>query len=330
MKFDVEANELTLKYKDFTALKDISFKLEDEKIYGLIGRNGAGKTSLLSMMASLREATAGSLTIAGEIPLENAHIMQNVAFIAQTDYSEETAKVSQMLDFVRRYRPNYDAEYADYLVKRFKLPLEKTVNKLSKGMQSVMNVIMGLASRTPVTIFDEAYLGMDAPTRVIFYQELLNDQEKHPRLFILSTHLVSEMDYLFDEVLILHQGKLLLHEEFESLVSRGVTITGAAESVDGFVREMGIKKLLGEQRLGNTKAVTMYQEQNEEIWKEAHQRGLEVSNISLQDLFIYLTEEQEEATEQEQGRDQRPRRGSGADVVARQSLGQNSEKEESR
>ena len=76
-----------------------------------------------------------------------------------------------MLEIAERYRPNYDKAYADELIKRFNLPLNRPVNKLSKGMQSAMNVTIGLASRTPITIFDEAYLGMDAPTRDIFIKK---------------------------------------------------------------------------------------------------------------------------------------------------------------
>jgi ABC-2 type transport system ATP-binding protein len=291
MAFNVEVNHLFLKYRKFEALKDISFQLGENKIYGLIGRNGAGKTSLLSVLASLREATGGDIKIAGEYPFENPKIMQNVAFVHETDYKEESSKAKKIIDIVGHYRSNFDMEYANYLIKRFKLPIEKPVNKMSKGMQSVLDVIIGLASRAPITIFDEAYLGMDAPTRVLFYQELLEEQAKHPRIMILSTHLVSEMDYLFDEVLILHNGSLLLHEEYETLVSKGVTITGAAQVVDEFVKG---KKIIGEQRLGNTKAVMLFEEPEEESERLARQRGLEIGPISLQDLFIHLTKDDED------------------------------------
>ncbi|WP_217896391.1 ABC transporter ATP-binding protein [Oceanobacillus rekensis] len=287
---NIDINNLSLKYKDFEALKNISFKLESGKIYGLLGRNGAGKTSLLSILASFREQTDGSLTIDGESPFENARIMQSVAFIYEKDYSDETEKVKGMLEVIERYRPNFDKEYANYLIKRFKLPLDKPVHKLSKGMQSALNVTLGLAGRTPITIFDEAYLGMDAPTREIFYKELLDDQAKHPRTMILSTHLVSEMDYLFDEVIVINQGSLVLHEEYETLASRGASITGSADKVDDFI--IGMKQL-NVQQLGNTKSVMVYGDLNENERQDAQLKGLEVGPISLQDLFIHLTSEED-------------------------------------
>src|SRR5699024_8398716 len=112
------------------------------------------------------------------------------------------------------------------------------VNQLSRGMQSALNVTIGLANRSPITIFDKAYLGMDAPTREIFYQELLEDQLNHPRTIILSTHLVSEMDYLFDEVIIIDRASLGPHEELVAWVYRGAWITGAAKEVNHLDSDM--------------------------------------------------------------------------------------------
>ncbi len=283
----IEVKNLSLKFGKHFALKDISFQLKENKIYGLIGRNGAGKTSLLSLLASFREATDGTLRINGEVPFENAKIMQQVNFVFNKDYKDETDKLSDLLEDVRRYRPNFDLEYANYLIQKFKLPKNKPLKQLSKGMQSAVSVTLGLASRTPITIFDEAYNGMDAPTREIFYKELLEDQSEHPRIMILSTHLVSEMDYLFDEVLIIDKGQLILHEDYETLVTKGASITGEAAAVDTFAHS---KKILNTKQLGNTKSVMIYGELSDDDRKLAKTKSLEIGPISLQDLFIHLTE----------------------------------------
>ncbi|PKR77613.1 ABC transporter [Halalkalibacillus sediminis] len=286
MTVKIEAQHISLNYKGFKALKDISFSIEGGKIIGLIGRNGAGKTSLLSIISAFQYTPEGSLRVNGEEVFENAKVMRDIAFLYDADYSDQTENVKDMLDTVKKYRPYYDEEYAMHLVKRFKLPLDKAANKLSKGMQSALNVTMGLASRAPITIFDEVYLGMDAPTRNIFYKELLEDQEKHPRTFILSTHLVSEMDYLFDEIVMIHDGKLLLHENYGSLVEKGVSVTGHHKKVDEFVEN---KEILNEEKLGTTKSVTIFGELSEEELEFARKDGLEIGPVSLQDLFIHLT-----------------------------------------
>ncbi|MFZ0445799.1 MAG: ABC transporter ATP-binding protein [Bacillus sp. (in: firmicutes)] len=289
MTTNVEGRNLSLHYRKHTALQDVSFTLTDGKIYGLLGRNGAGKTSLLSILASFREQTDGIITINGEKPFENTQLMQQVTFIYPKDYKEDSESLKTKFESSKRYRLHFDSEYALYLAERFKLPLDKPIKQFSKGMQAAVGAILGLANRSPITIFDEVYLGMDAPTREIFYQELLNDQGDHPRIIILSTHLVSEMEYLFDAILILHKGKLLLQEEYESLITKGASITGAAEVVDEFVRNM---KKLNVQKLGNTKLVMVYGELSDAERQIAQEKELEVGPISLQDLFIHLTEEE--------------------------------------
>ncbi|MBT2762841.1 ABC transporter ATP-binding protein [Paenibacillus sp. ISL-20] len=289
MNLDVQFDRLSVVYGDLEAVRNVSLHLPAGKIYGLLGRNGAGKTSLLSVLASFREPSSGSVTIGGEQPFENAKIMREVSFIYDVDYKDETDKVKVAIDSISRHRPHFDTGYALELARKFKLPLDKQLKQLSKGMQSAFNVCIGLASRSPVTILDEVYLGMDAPSREIFYRELLEDQERHPRTFILSTHLVSEMDYLFEEVIIIHKGQFVLQDDYESLTSRGVSITGPAAKVDEFIQGM---KVLNVQQLGSTKAVMVYGELNEASQLAAHRAGLEIGPISLQDLFIHLTGEE--------------------------------------
>ncbi|WP_020618044.1 ATP-binding cassette domain-containing protein [Paenibacillus daejeonensis] len=274
-----------------TAIRNISLELPGPRIYGLIGRNGAGKSTLLSLLASYTEPDEGRVTIDGEAPFENTRIMPMVVFAHQTDYSNETDHVKALLESAARYRPNFDMAYAEQLAKRFKLPMKTVASKLSSGKQSALNATLALAARAPITIFDETYVGMDAPAREIFYREVMEDYERHPRTIILSTHLVSEMDYLFEDVIIIHQGKLLLHEPIDQLLERGVSVTGPAAAVDAFAAPL---RQLSTQQLGGTKSVMVYGTLSEEQHQQGRTAGLEIGHVSLQELFIHLTEEEEE------------------------------------
>lgn len=286
MTLGIEVRGLTLRFGAFTAVNDVSFKLEGGKIYGLLGRNGSGKTSLLSILASYRQQSAGDVAIGGEPPFENANVMRQVCFIQESGYMSDGFKVRDALRLAADCWPHWDQAYADRLIAQYELPLKRQIVKLSRGMKSMLGVTIGLASRAPVTIFDEAYLGMDAPSRYIFYDELLKDYMEHPRTIILSTHLIEEIASLFEEVLILDKGKLMLHEEAEGLRSRGATVTGPAERVDEFV--MGLN-VLGVQQLGSTKSATVYGELGEERRRRAVAEGLELGSVPLQDLFVHLT-----------------------------------------
>ncbi|AKL96575.1 ABC-type multidrug transport system, ATpase component [Clostridium aceticum] len=289
MNLDVTFTNVSLKYKDFEALKDISFSLSQGKIYGLIGRNGAGKTTLLSLLASYQAPTSGKIKVGGEDPFENSKIMPHINFVYETDYGDEYEPVSAYFEFAERYRPNFDLDYAKELAALFKVPLDKPIKEFSSGMQSALNITLGLASRCAITIFDEVYLGMDAPSRQLFYKEVLEDQARYPRIMILSTHLVSEMEYLFDHVLILDHGSLLIDEAFDEIISRGASVTGNAKEVDAFVQYMN---KLNTQQLGGTKSVMVYENIDDSIRLKAEKQGLEIGPVSLQELFIHLTEKE--------------------------------------
>lgn len=127
MSFTVEAIDVSVRYKDFTAIDQISFQLEAGKIHGLLGRNGAGKTTLLSVLSAFRKADGGSLIIDGEDPFENPRIMQDTIFIfdQQKDLEYTYDKVGDMLKEMAYFRPNFDETYALELAKKFKLPLNK-------------------------------------------------------------------------------------------------------------------------------------------------------------------------------------------------------------
>lgn len=287
---NIKAINLELNYGRERVLHDMNFEINEPKIYGLLGRNGVGKTSLLSLIGSFREPTSGQILINDEVPFENARIMQGITFMYEKAFTGETNDPSSVIKDISRYRPALDLEYAMELLKKFKLEGKRSIAKLSTGQQSAFNVVVGLASRSPITIFDEVYLGMDAPARDLFYKELLKDQQLNPRIIFLSTHLVSEMDYLFDEVIIIKGGKILLKESYDNMVSRGVTIMGNKQVVDGFTEG---KEVLNEENLGDTKSVTFYGVLSEAEKVRAAELGLNISSVSLHDLFIQLTKEDE-------------------------------------
>ncbi|SFM29360.1 ABC transporter ATP-binding protein [Salibacterium qingdaonense] len=289
MTFDVLFKNVSLTYKKTKALQNVSFHLEQGKVYGLIGRNGAGKTSLLSLLASFRQPTSGTIQIDGVTPFDNPRIMPHVSYIFDVDYKYESDKPEHLIERTSRYRPHFDKAYARHLAERFQLPLDKPVQQLSKGMQSALQVILGLAARSPVTIFDEAYTGMDAPSREIFYEEVLEDQARSPRTMILSTHLVSEMDYLFDDIVMIHEGRLVLHETNGEPMKWGAWITGGTDLVEAFTQDL---TQLNVQRLGGTASVMVQGELSEEKQRQAQEQGLDIAPVSLQDLFIHKTKEE--------------------------------------
>jgi ABC-2 type transport system ATP-binding protein len=288
MTAGVEVENLRLHYGKTRALDGLTFSLAGGKIYGLLGRNGSGKTSLLSVLGAFRKATSGKALIDGQRIWENAAVTSRTCLIREAGEATTIGTVHDALYFAE-LRPGWDGEYARRLLDRFELPEKKSVTELSLGKRSALGVVLGLASRAPVTMFDESYLGMDTPSRYAFYEELLADFMVRPRTIIMSTHLIEEVSSLFEEVLIIDHGRLLLREETDALRSRGVSVTGPEDVVDRFVADL---RVLGDKRLGRTRSAMVYGELDGERRAEAVEAGLDLGPIALQDLFVHLTEKE--------------------------------------
>lgn len=242
----IKCKQLTKKYGDFTALNGISFELEANKIYGLLGRNGAGKTTLLHLLHAHILPTQGSITVDGEAPFENTNVLQKICFVKESNNFKNNITVSEVLKLSALFYYNWDKDFALRLIDEFNLPLRKKVKALSKGMESAMGIIVGLASRAPITIFDEPYIGLDSVSRQLFYDLLLKDYVENPRTIILSTHLIDEVSTLFEKVLIIDQGNVLLMEDTDTLRHQAYYVTGEKEAIKNLngVSLIGILLLL--------------------------------------------------------------------------------------
>lgn len=288
MTLAIEADGLRLRYGDVAALDGITFALAGGRIHGLLGRNGSGKTSLLSVLAGFRKQTSGVARIGGQPPFENGAVTGQVCLVREAgDITDEGEPIAGALAFAAYLRPNWDNAFAASLLDRFALSPRTKVKTLSRGQRSALGVTLGLASRAPLTMFDESHLGMDAPTRYAFYDALLADVMEHPRTVVVSTHLVEEASPLFEDVLIIDRGRAVLHEGAETLRARGAAVTGPAAAVDRVVDGLAV---LGEKRLGDTKSVVVYGHLDEARRAGARAAGLDLGPVPLQDLFVHLTQ----------------------------------------
>ncbi|MEQ3554516.1 ABC transporter ATP-binding protein [Pseudonocardia nematodicida] len=273
---------VTKRYGDVTALDDVSFALDENRIHGLLGRNGAGKTTAMQILTAQNFATSGRAEIFGEQPYENARVLARTCFIRESLRYPDEYKVRHALKAAAMVYPHWDQGFADQLVEEFALPLTRSSKKLSRGQQSAIGVIIGLASRAPLTFFDEPYLGLDAVARQIFYDRLLADFAEHPRTVVLSTHLIDEVSDLIEHVVLIDQGRVLIDEDADALRGRAVSVTGPADSVERFAR--GHTELHREQ-LGGFLRVTL-----SGAVPETREPSLQFEPVSLQQLVVRTTQ----------------------------------------
>src|SRR5690606_25742535 len=138
-----------------TALQNINIQLEPNRIYGLLGRNGAGKTTLMHLLTAQLLPTTGNITINGQSPFENAQLLSELCFVKESQPFRKNFRISDLLRLAAMFYPNWDQAFADKLMRDFELSPNKKMTSLSRGMESAAGIIVGLASRAPITVYDE-------------------------------------------------------------------------------------------------------------------------------------------------------------------------------
>ncbi|WP_067728733.1 ABC transporter ATP-binding protein [Oceanobacillus damuensis] len=278
----IEVKNLSKKYHDNFALDNVSFTLDEPKIYGLLGRNGAGKTTFMDILSGQILASKGEILINGKNPFDNQQLTESICLIKEGYNFKKDLKVKNVLKIYSFFYPNWDQELADSLIKEYNLNLNSKIKTLSKGMESALGITVGLASKAPITIFDEPYIGLDAPSRKKFYEMMLEEYQVEKRTIIFSTHLIDEVSLLFEEVLILQEGSLVLQEDSEVLRENTIAVSGKEDKVELFLKG---KEVLQKKQFAGT--VTAYVYGTKE---EAKMHGLNVEGVPIQELMIYLTE----------------------------------------
>lgn len=282
----VSARGVTMRFGSVTALDDVTFDLRANTIYGLLGRNGAGKTTLMQVLTGQRFQTSGEVRVHGAAPHENARVLRDVSFIRESQAYPTDYKVKHVLSAARYLMSHWDEDVARQLLRDFDLPLDRKVKKLSRGMTSALGVTLGLASRAPLTFFDEPYLGLDAVARQLFYDRLLADYAEHPRTIVLSTHLIDEVADLLEHVVLIDRGRIVTDASAEELRESALTVSGAIADIDSFV---GTRSRLRRESLGNQARVMLRTTDRTDDIARAKSHGLLVEPVSLQQLIVETT-----------------------------------------
>ena len=291
----LQATDVVKSYNKKEVLHGITLSIEPGKIYGLLGRNGAGKTTLLSILTAQNTHDSGTVTYKGERVWENQAALDDICFSRELSpmllFGQNTMKVKEYLRAASLYYPHWDKDYADRLIRLFKLDTKQKIYRLSKGMMSMVTIIMALASRAPITILDEPVAGLDIVAREDFYKLLLADYEETHRTFIISTHIIEEAAGVFEDIILLHEGRLLENGPCDEFVAQFHTVTGRAEDVEKACEGL---TLLHEQMVGRSRVASVRGD-GERLRQNAVGLDVDIDPVSLQKAFVYLVGEEKEA-----------------------------------
>ena len=274
----LSCHNLTRKFGDTTALNGVNLCLDEPKIYGLLGRNGAGKTTLLRLITNYIQPTEGSITLDEQNVWENEKAQHQIFLVTETSYFAEM-NAHKLIQLMSEIYPSFDKQQCLDYAKRFELDLNKKYTALSTGYKSVLRAVAALSVHTPFLFVDEPALGMDAFHRELFYKLLIESYSESPSCILLSTHLISEVEGLLENVIILDHGKVLIDESSEQLLAQGYCVSGRISDVDDYCSG---KNVIGSSVVGGLKTTAVLGE------REQVPDTLEVTGLSLQQLFVQL------------------------------------------
>jgi ABC-2 type transport system ATP-binding protein len=274
---------LTRRYPGQVALDDVHLTIGSQTITGLLGRNGAGKTTLLRILAGQEFPSSGSVRVFGSPPAENENVLRRLVLVREDQVYPEIFKVSHALRAASFCYPNWDAGLASSLLEDFGLRANKAIKSLSRGQRSALGITIGLAARAEVTLFDEPYTGLDAVARQVFYDRLLAEYADFPRTVVLSTHLIDEAAALFENVVMIDRGRVVLDTVADGLRGAVTTVSGPVLAVDSFTRGRPVWERRG---LGSQASVVMVGQLSGEDRERARLLGLDLTPLSLQQLVV--------------------------------------------
>src|SRR3984885_14565737 len=221
----IEARGLRKFYGANRALEDVTFSVAPGRIVGMIGANGAGKTTALKAIRGLT-SFQGDLTVLGRNPrTQRDELMRDVCFIADVAVLSRWLKVSQALDYVAGVHPRFNRARAEEFLSKTDLKMKSRVRELSKGMVTQLHLALILAIDARLLVLDEPTLGLDLLYRRQFYDTLLNDYFDKERTILLTTHQVEEIENLLTDVIFINHGRVVLDTAVDAMAERYVQVT---------------------------------------------------------------------------------------------------------
>ena len=280
------------------ALRDISLTLGDATVTALVGPNGSGKTTLMQILGGLMVPTSGSISIDGGQASTDDLLTGSIIASSARDLDDANSKT---LVAYARLRPTWDEQLFEHYVGRFGLAMSrKSVRKLSGGQAAIFSASIALASGAPITLLDEIQAPLDVPTRYALYEEILalageGMEGKRPqRRFLVSSHMVSELEKVAEDVIVLKKGELLAHESIDDFTCRVSALTGHASDVERFLGERPTLTVIASRELGSTREIVVDLRGASITEADFATHSLSAAPCSFQDAFAYLIQENDQ------------------------------------
>ena len=284
----IEVKAVTKTFDGYRALDNVNCKIPEGCIYGMIGSNGAGKSTFLRLISGVYVPDSGEILIDGEPVYENVKIKNRIAFVPDEFYFMTGGSMKRMAEIYRSVYGNFDMDRFNKLTEMFKLSPNKSLNTFSKGMRRQAAIILALSTRPKYVFFDEAFDGLDPVMRKLVKTILYSDIEENGTTAIITSHSLRELEDICDELALLHMGGLVLESDVTSLETSLFKVQTAFE--DDYDRnrfkELNVLEFEKNGSVSNM-IIKGDREKTESAIKAMNPLFLDILPLTLEEVFTY-------------------------------------------
>lgn len=282
----IKATNLTKKFEDFTALSSLSTEINRGRIYGLVGSNGAGKSTFMRLISGVYKPEVGSVTIDGQEVFENVAVKQKVFYLPDDVYYLPKASADDMAKFYSKIYPSFNWELYNELKVHFPIDCGAKINTFSKGKKRQASILVAMCCGCDYILIDEAFDGLDPVIRLMIKKILVSEIEKRNATIIVTSHNLRELEDLCDQVGLIHDGSILFQKDLDDL-KLGFSNIKVAFAGDVDIESFGLDIMKKSQK-GSVITLTVRGEAevNREILEKGNPIFCEVVPLTLEEVFI--------------------------------------------
>ncbi len=287
----IEARNLTKRFGDIVAVDHINATIKDGSVFGLIGTNGAGKSTFLRMMSGVLRPDEGSVTIDGKEVYEDIQVKSRFFYISDDQYFFSNSTPEEMMNFYRAVYPKFNKERFIHLMESFGLDRRRKINTFSKGMKKQAAVICGVCAGTDYLFCDETFDGLDPVMRQTVKSIFMGDMQERNMTPIIASHNLRELEDICDHVGLLHKGGILLSKDLDDMKLNLHKIQCVLQPGRKAEDIQGLEIINSEER-GSLLTLTVRgsRDQVEAAMHSCEPIFAEIIPLSLEEIFISETE----------------------------------------
>lgn len=296
----IELKEITKKFDDFVVLDKINLTIDKGTAFGLLGSNGAGKSTILRLISGIYNQEGGNITVDGDTIYDNVETKKRVFFVNDETVQFSTYTLIELKNFYKDYYPNFSEELFEKMRSTINLPKDKKLSTFSKGMKRQAIVIIAIACQTDYLLLDEAFDGLDPTMRIIVKRMLVDAMLDRQLTTIISSHNLKEINELCDTVALLHEGKIVFSRDLDSVKGNVHKVQVVFPQIsENLPQNYTIEELAGDglEILHFEKSQSVYHiivKGDTELIKEKIQAKnpvvMDIIPLTLEEIFIYEME----------------------------------------